>query len=490
MRKAFLLVSAAMLALVPSSLPAQFPGRPIEPQLVAEAQREHAQMVREYGGAEEGRRAAYVAAVGRRVAAPSGVANPGASFRFTLLNSAVENAFAVPGGYIYVTRQLMTLMDSEAELAFALAHEVGHVAARHAQQREQVARRNTIGGLLGAIFGSYVGGGLGNAVAQWAMRDAMLHTLSFSREQEYESDVLGMRYMVASGYDPAGAAGILNALTRNSALQRRVQGRESRQLPEWASTHPLSQNRMREALNIARRSGRIGTGALNRDQFLDQLEGVYVDDDPRQGIIDGRTFTHPDLRIFFAVPVGYLMQNSTDAVSISGSAGKAQFGGGRYNGSLENYIAAILAELGGDRYRISAPPPRRTVINGIPAAFTLSRVRTSSRVVDVSVVAYQWEPGTVYHFLSLTSAGTGLGPFTPMVQSIRKISVQEAQAIRPRVIDVVTVAPGDTIQSLAGRMAYRDFRLERFLALNGLTPGARLVPGQKIKLVVYGERAA
>jgi predicted Zn-dependent protease len=322
------------------------------------------------------------------------------------------------------------------------------------------------------------------------MRDALLHTLSFSREQEYESDVLGMRYMVAAGYDPAGAAGILNALTRNSALQRRVQGRESRQLPEWASTHPLSQNRMREALNIARRSGRIGTGALNRDQFLDQLEGVYVDDDPKQGIIDGRTFTHPDLRIFFAVPVGYLMQNSTDSVSISGSAGKAQFGGGRYNGSLENYIAAVLAELGGDRYRISAPPPRRTVINGIPAVFTLSRVRTSSRVVDVSVVAYQWEPGTVYHFVALTSAGTGLGPFTPMVQSIRKISVQEARAIRPRVIDVVTVAPGDTIQSLAARMAYRDFRLERFLALNGLAPGARLVPGQKIKLVVYGERPA
>ena len=488
MRKPLLLFSAAIFALAPSAVPAQFPGRAIEPRLVAEAQRDHPQLVEEYGGEEAGPRGAYVDAVGRRIAAPSGIANPGVSLHFTLLNSAVENAFALPGGYIYVTRQLMALMDNEAELAFALAHEVGHVSARHAQQREQIARRNTMSGVLGAIFGSYIGGGLGNAVAQWAMRDAALHTLSFSREQEYESDLLGMRYMVAAGYDPAGAPGILNALTRNSALQRRIQGRDNRQLPEWASTHPLSQNRMREALNLARGSGRLGNGALNRDQFLQRLDGVFVDDDPEQGVIDGRTFTHPDLRIHFAVPVGYLMQNGTRAVSISGSAGKAQFGGGRYNGPLESYIAAVIGELGGSNRQLPVPMPRRIVINGIPAAFTTTRARTSSRVVDVSVVAYQWAPDTVYHFVMLTAAGTGMGPFAPMVQSIRKITPAEASAIRPRVIDVVTVAPGDTVQSLAGRMAYRNFQLDRFLALNGLAPNARLAPGQKVKLIVYGAR--
>jgi predicted Zn-dependent protease len=294
--------------------------------------------------------------------------------------------------------------------------------------------------------------------------------------------------MVAAGYDPAGAAGILEALTQNSALQRRIQGRDNRQLPEWASTHPLSQNRMREALQLARNSGRLGTGALNRDQFLQRLDGVFVDDDPKQGVIDGRTFTHPDLRIYFAVPVGYLMQNGTRAVSISGSAGKAQFGGGRYNGTLDSYIAAVIAELGGSNRQLAVPVPRRTVINGIPAAFTTTRARTSSRVVDVSVVAYQWAPGTVYHFVMLTAAGTGMGPFAPMVQSIRKITPAEAAAIRPRVIDVVTVAPGDTVQSLAGRMAYGNFRMERFLALNGLAPNARLSPGQKVKLIVYGTR--
>jgi predicted Zn-dependent protease len=487
MRKPLLLFSAAMLALSPAAVPAQYPGRTLDPRLVAEAQRDHPQLVEEYGGAETGQRSAYVNAVGHRVAAPSGIVNPGAAYRFTLLNSAVENAFAQPGGYVYVTRQLMTLMDDEAELAFALAHEVGHVAASHAQQREQVLRRNSLGGVIAAIFGS-IGGGLGNAVAQWAMRDALLHTLSFSREQEYEADLLGMRYMVAAGYDPAGASGILEALTRNTALQRRIQGRDNRQIPEWASTHPLTENRMREALGLARSSGRFGTGVRNRDQFLQRLDGIFVDDDPEQGVIDGRTFTHPELRIYFAVPVGYLMQNGTRAVSISGSAGKAQFGGGRYNGTLENYIALVIRELGGEQ-QLFVPPPRRTVINGIPAAYTVTRARTSSGVVDVSVMAYQWAPGTIYHFVMLTSAGAGMGPFGQMVNSIRKITPAEAAAIRPRVIDVVTVAPGDTVQSLAGRMAYRDFRLERFLVLNGLAPNSRLTPGQKVKLVVYGSRS-
>jgi predicted Zn-dependent protease len=380
-------------------------------------------------------------------------------------------------------------MDNEAQLAFALGHEVGHVAAGHSQAREAVARRNTIGSVLGAIFGTFIGGGFGNIIAQMSERNAELQTLSFSREQEYDADTLGMRYMIAAGYDPVGASQILAALTRNAALQARVQGNENRKLPEWASTHPLSENRMQRALAEARGTGRLGTGVTNRDQFLDRLDGVYVDDDPKQGIIDGRSFTHPDLRIQFTVPVGYLMQNGTYAVSISGSAGKAQFGGGRYNGALENYIHEVMRELGGNR-QLPVPPPRRTVINGIPAAFTVTRARTSSGYLDVGVVAYQWAPGTVYHFVMLTAAGAGMGPFVPMVNSIRKISAAEAEAIRPRVIDVVTVRPGDTIQSLSGRMAYRNFRLERFLSLNGLAPNAALAPGQKVKLIVYGERRA
>jgi predicted Zn-dependent protease len=486
MRSVFLLFSTAALVAAPAIVSAQVAGRVLDPRYVQESQREHAEIVEELGGAETGPRAAYVAGVGRRVAGYSGVASN--AYRFTLLNSAVENAFATPGGYVYITRQLMDLMDNEAELAFALGHEVGHVAANHAQARESVARRNSIGSIIGVLLGSVLGGSFGNAVAQIFDTRAQLATLSFSREQEYQADTIGMRYMISAGYDPAGAAGVLAALTRASAIEARVQGRTNRQSPEWASTHPLSENRVQRALAAARASGRLGTGALNRDQFLAQLEGELVDDDPAQGVIDGRTFTHPDLRIFFAVPPGYLMQNGTTEVSISGSGGKAQFSGGRYNGRLEDYIYRVLQALSGGQVRLAVPPPQRTMINGIPAAFTTARANTDSGVVDVSVFAYQWAPGTVYHFIMLTQGGAGIGAFVPMVQSIRRITPAEAAAIRPRIIDVITVGPGDTVQSLARRMAYRSFQLERFMALNNLAPNSRLVPGQKLKLVVYGAR--
>src|SRR4030095_12750342 len=153
MPKSVLLISAAALALAPA---AAQPIRYLNPQDVAEAQRIHPQLLQELGGAETGPRAAYVASVGRRIGTQTGLANPGQALHFTTIHSAVENGFSVPGGYIYVTRQLMSLMDDESELAFAIGHEAAHVAANHAHVREQYVRRNqsnVFGQILGSIFG-------------------------------------------------------------------------------------------------------------------------------------------------------------------------------------------------------------------------------------------------------------------------------------------------------------------------------------------------
>ena len=494
MRKFALLAASAALLSAPAQpqpVPNGYYGQPqrarqLHPRDVAEARRDHPALVQEMGGEETGPRAAYVSSVGHRVGAFSGIANPATSLRFTTLNSAVENALSVPGGHVYITRQLMTLMDDESQLAFALGHEVAHIAGNHAHIRAAYARRNPLG-IFGQILSAMGGSMFGNLISSRARLD----TLRFSREQEYAADRLGRNYLIAAGYDPAGGAGVLAALSRNSALQARLQGRTNRQTPEWASTHPMSENRMQRELAEARASGRIGTGVRNRDAFLRQLDGVYVDDDPVQGIIDGTSFTHPDLRIQFNVPAGFLMANGARAVTISGSAGKAQFGGGvRYPGPLEDYIFRVYQDLTRGQMQLNLPPPRRTMINGMPAAYTTAPVRTSRGYVDASVVAYQWDSNRVYHFVMLTQGGTGIGPFTSMVNSLRRITAAEAAAIQPRVIRVVTVAPGDTVQSLAQRMAYRDFRLERFMALNGLQPNTRLVPGQKLKLVVMGTRRA
>jgi predicted Zn-dependent protease len=480
MRNKFLLLAAAALAVTPAAAQRL---RYLNPQDVADAQRQHSQLVQELGGAETGPRAAYVESVGRKVGAFSGVANPGQALHFTTLNSAVENALSVPGGYVYITRQLMGLMDDESQLAFALGHEVGHVAANHAHIREQYAQRNPLG-----VFGQIIGAIFGSGISDILTARSRLDMLSFSRDQEYQADTLGLRYMLAAGYDPAGAAGILAALTRQSILQARVQGRTNRQTPEWASTHPLSQNRMQRALAEARATGRLGTGIRNRDSFLRELEGIYVDDDPAQGVIEGPTFTHPDLRIQFTVPQGYLMSNGTDAVTVSGSAGKAQFRGGQYNGTLDNAVLLAFRGLTQGQANYPVPPPQHVTINGMPAAITTARINTSSGLIDASVAAYQWDAQRIYYFVMLTPGGYGVQPFSTMINSLRRISPAEASAIRPRIIHIETVRAGDTIQSLAGRMAYRDFKLERFLSLNGLAANSRLVPGQKVKIVVYGTR--
>jgi len=214
MRKPIFLLAAAALALTPAA--AQGP-RYLNPQDVADAQRQHAAIIQEFGGAETGARAAYVESVGRRVGAYSGVANPGQALRFTTLNAAVPNAMSVPGGYVYVTRQLLTLMDDESQLAFALGHEVGHIAANHAHVREQYERQNGLG-VFGQIIGAIFGGSIGNVLEQ----RAALQTLSFSRDQEYQADTLSLRYMIAAGYDPAGGPG---RTARSVAPPRSCRGR-------------------------------------------------------------------------------------------------------------------------------------------------------------------------------------------------------------------------------------------------------------------------
>jgi len=495
MRTPFALLAASAVAIAPASAQIaqpqpQQPLNYLSPRDIQEAARQHPEIVEEFGGADTGPRAAYVENVGRRVAAYSGTANAGQVYHFTTLNSAVENAFAVPGGYVYLTRQLMGIINDEAELAFVVGHETGHIAANHHKQRRSAQNSSAIWGVLGSVLGAVVGNNaFGGLISQSAQQFSKMRLLSFSRDQEYQADVLGIRYITAAGYDPNAGATMLGQLTRSAALEARLQGDRSRSTPEWASTHPLSQNRMTQASQLARQTGRAGQGLRNRDVYLAQLNGAMVDDDPAQGVIDGRSFTHPDLGMQFIVPQGYLMQNSAREVSIQGSAGQAQFSGGRFSGNIDNYIYQVIQQLTEGRVQLQMGPIQRTTVNGIPASYVVARANTSSGAIDVGVFAYQWNANTAYHFVTLTRGGQGLAPFASMVDSLRRITPAEAAAIRPKVIDVVTVRRGDTMQSLAARMAYRDYQLDRLMALNGLDANAPLVPGQKVKLVVYGVRS-
>nr|MDQ4088397.1 M48 family metalloprotease [Pseudomonadota bacterium] len=477
-----LTVSLAAIGCASSGLVGSDGQRSIAPGVAQKAAQQHTQIIQEFGGPVPANVSAYVSNVGGRVAAQSGVQAGG--FRFTTLNSPVMNAFAVPGGYIYITRQLLGLMNSEAELASVLGHEVGHVTADHSAERQNRGLLSQLGALLvGVVTGS-------GELAQVAGQVSQGLFLRYSREQELESDELGVRYMTAAGYDPLQSPAMLASLGAWSDMEARFTGRQDNQraTPSWARTHPLSAERVTRATQRAQATGRAGQGIVNRDQHLAVLSGMIFDDDPAQGVVEGRDFLHPDLRLAFTVPQGFGIQNGSRAVSVIGSNGQAQFSTGQFNGNLGTYIAQVYRAIGGQQAQIPYTQPRSVSVNGIPAAYSSARVQTQQGVLDVTVFAYQFDSNRAYHFLTIAPGGTGLGPFGPMVQSVRRLSAQEAAAIRPRVIQIVTVDGNDTIQSLAGRMAYSTYQSERFRILNGLRAGDTVRPGQRVKLVVYGRR--
>jgi predicted Zn-dependent protease len=196
MRTQLALLTASAVAIAPASAQVaqpqlQQPLTYLNPRDIQEAARQHPEIVAEFGGALTGPRAGYVESVGRRVAAYSGTANAGQVYHFTTLNSAVENAFAVPGGYVYLTRQLMGIVNDEAELAFVVGHETGHIAARHHDRRKSAATSSSVLGVLGAVLGAVVGNNVfGSLISQSAQQFSKMRLLSFSRDQEYQADVL------------------------------------------------------------------------------------------------------------------------------------------------------------------------------------------------------------------------------------------------------------------------------------------------------------
>jgi len=444
----------------------------------------HPELLAEFGGAYKGTQANYVERVGRRIAVQSSLSNAQNDFTVTLLNSSVNNAFAIPGGYVYITRQLMALCNDEAEMAGVLGHEVGHVAAMHGQRRQKAATRNAIGGaLLQVLTGAVLGdSALGGMLQKGIGTGSQLLTLKFSRSQEYEADDLGIRYLGTAGYDPKALSNMLASLAAQSALDARVAGQSSG-VPEWASTHPDPASRVTRALNEARQGRATGT-LRNREAFLNALDGITYDDDPGQGIIKGSNFLHPELRLGFTAPNGYTIANGAREVTINGSGGQAQFSGRAYSGNLNQYLTTVFQSLS-SKASLSSDTIRRTTINGMPAAYATMRANSKSGQVDLTVIAYELSGNSAYHFVMLTPAGQGIGPFASMVQSFRRISAQEAAAVKPRRIDVVTVKPGDTIASLSARMAYDEYKQDRFLTLNALTASSVLKTGDRVKIVTY-----
>ncbi len=436
---------------------------------------EHPKVLAQFGGVyDDPELGAYVAAIGGRLVAHSEKA--GAPFTFTVLNSAIVNAFALPGGYVYVTRGLIALANSEAELASVLAHEIGHVTARHTARRYS---RATMAGLGSLILGAVTGNSM---VQELAKVGSELYLAGFSRQQESQADRLGVRYLTGTGYDPFAEADFLATLARYSALEAKVTGAGGGGGGFFA-THPSTPKRVREAIAVAAGAGaRPYARPRHRDRFLDMIDGITYGDDPRDGVVDGRRFVHPALGFTFTVPPGFQMSNTDEAVIAKGPGPSyIVFDAARVapGVSMQRYLSAEW----GARAGLTGVEP--LTVNGMEAATGVTRTSGQGGRFDIRYIAIRFSGARVYRFRIVTPVARTAAlaeAMRRMTYSFRRLRPDEAPSAAPR-IRIVTVKPGDTVETLASRMAVSKYPRETFLVLNALTPGQPLKPGQKVKLV-------
>ena len=440
------------------------------------AESEHPKVLAQFGG-EYGDPAlkSYVTGLVRTLGQASN--RPDIDYRVTILNSPIVNAFALPGGNLYVTRGLLALAGSEAELAGVLAHEIGHVTARHTAQRYgRSLLASSAAGLVGLITDS-------PAINQAVQSSSQVWLRSFSREQEFQADELGVATMARAGYDPLAMAWFLRHLQQHAELQAVLAGR----LPAEAdafdlfATHPRTAERVQRAIEKAGLDGGFG-GREERGAYLRRLDGMLYGDDPAQGFVRGREFVHPGLRIRFEVPAGFQLLNGAAAVIAAGPGGATI----RFDNAPERFTGTMRAYITERWVRTAVLSGIEALsVNGMDGAAALARAATGAGPVDVRFVAIRAAPDIIYRFqFVLPAAATQLWPeFGKVTASFRRLSAEEAAALGPQRLRLIQAGISDSFDSMAQRMAAPDRRVERFRALNGVKPGEQPVMGRLYKIV-------
>jgi predicted Zn-dependent protease len=433
-------------------------------------EREHLRILASYGGIYENARlqATIEKTVERLVAASE---RPDLKYKLTILNSPAINAFALPNGNLYVSRGLIALANDKAELASVLAHEMGHVIARHAAIREDQARQ-------AALIGHVVSDVLSDPqMGALALAKSKLTLASFSRAQEFEADGIGVGISARAGFDPFGAARFLTDMQRNADLKPAAGSADARGL-DFLVSHPATPERVKNALANARQFSGPGAGERDRSEYLGGLDGVVYGEDPSEGFARGRRFLHPKLGFTFLAPPGFSLDNTAQAVlGLKGG-----------NEAMRLDVVSVPAEQSLPDYlksgwieRVDSTSVEEFTVNGFPAATaTAAGDEWSFRLFAVRFGS------DVYRFIFAAKNKTAQvdRSFRESIATFRRMSLKESEQVHPLRLKIVTVGPNDTAESLARRMAIADHALDRFRVLNGLGPHDTLKPGAKVKVVV------
>ena len=438
--------------------------------------REHQKIVPQFGGAyADPAVTGYIASIGDLLARTS--ETPNTKFTFTVLDTPIVNAFALPGGYVYITRGLLALADNEAEVAGVLAHEIGHVTARHSAERYgQTLAANVFGLGLGLVLGRGLATDFYGTVAGIALR-------SYSREQEYESDLLGVRYMARAGYDPGAMASFLSRLQAHGQFESELRGEPGQaDRLDILQTHPRTADRIARAIQEAG-AKTVADPMTARDLYLDKIDGLLYGDNPSQGLVRGRRFLHPERRFAFEVPQGFRLFNGASRVTARGPEGATiAFEPAKQvvRGPMTAYLTRVWAE------GVALDEVESLTVNGMATATGHARGRGKNGAIDLRLVAFRYDPQTIYHMIFETpvrrtaALSRGLRETT---YSFRRLSAAEAARFKPRRLRIHRTGAGETAARIAARMPFEDHRLRRFLVLNGLNRDQSFPTGHRVKTV-------
>jgi len=429
-----------------------------------------AEVVAQFGFYDDPALAAYVSKLGLALAARA--QRPGLPYRFAVLDSPVVNAFAVPGGSVYVTRGILALMSSEAELAAVLGHELGHVNARHSVRRMSQQMLAQIGLAAGSVisekFAEYAG------LAQAGLQVLFL---KYSRDDERQADALGVEYSRLAGYDPADMAVTFTALEKMGDLAG------GRSLPGFLSTHPLSSERIQNVQAMLKPEDQ----ALARkpEAYLRTVEDLIYGDDPRQGFVEGSAFYHPGLRFEFTVPSGWKVDNTPARVTlVSGDQDGGLILQAEKNAdNLEDYARKKAAEISASGGQLQGE--KRTTINGlscIEQAYTLTQENQAPIRMRWS---YLRKGELVYLFLALSSV-EGFPKYEPVfrrvVGSFREMTNTSLINRAPKRLALVKANGSDTLQGVFKKTGLAENTWAPFAVMNGLELGAVPPAGKLIKV--------
>lgn len=452
----------------------------------AQGARDHPKLLQRYGGEVQNQSLSdYITRIGDQIVAVS--ERPDEVWRFTVLDSAEINAFALPGGYVYVSRGLLALANDESEVAAVLAHEITHVVEAHVEARLSARQDALVDGALSALVTGIFSGGenrVGNAVRS-GVETAFGQMGAYSKDQEFAADAGGIELLRAAGYRPAAQADFLASMAANAALQAHRAGREydETKAPFFAN-HPAPAERQLQALALADGA----EGLRGAEGYLAEIDGMIYGQSRRGGFVRGRSFIHPQLGFYFNAAEGLRIQNAQTQINILGpNRSTLIMSGGGDNPDLRAALQVWTSQIPRrDRQGRSIENLREFEINGLDAATGTIRMRKLGKRSTLRLTVIRFNGGLI-RFAGTVLRGDDVSDDLHLetVRSFSALSEEGAAEYPQLYIKTHVVSQGETVSLLAAQMSVREYQEEAFRVLNGLSEDAELTEGDWVKLVSY-----